>query len=361
MSSGSTAFRDTNGRKLFLLALGIAAAVRLLVALFLRPGTDVFYYDQEAIAVLLSLHSPYGHHFSGIPVPLGTVGAENTFAYLPLTVLFLVPFYLMGDIRIGFMVADIAIGITIYALGRGGVRPLLIYWFVPFTVIFSTVYLNNSLIALLFISLFVKLEQSERRSLGAISFGFALSAIQFAWLLFPFVLCYYLRTWRWKESVISTLLALAIIAPFALFGPADFYNNVIGFQFARPTLDLFANVGPLGYNVNPTLNGFLTTLAGVTLPASVRLFASGALLPFFLWRMRDLKGFLIRATGYVLLVMFILPNDFFWSYAELPFVLFLIYASWVWEGRSSTSGWPQETPGGAPTSLQVKPRLQINT
>lgn len=360
-ATASTLISDKNGRKLFLLALGAAAAVRLLVILFVPPGTDVFYYDRQAVEVLLSLQSPYLHHFTDIPASLATPGAENTFAYLPFTTLYLLPFYFTGDIRVGFIVADILIGVILYALGGGRNGTSLFYWFVPFTVIFSTIYLNNSLISLLFISIFVIFENSERRFLGALSFGIALSAIQFAWLLLPFVLYYYLRARRWKEPTIAVLVALALILPFFVAAPADFYNDVINFQFTRLTLDLFTRTGPLGYNLNLSLNGFLTTFAMLTLPQAVRLLICVALLPVFLFRMQNLERLLLRATGYTLLALFVLPNDFFWAYTELPFLLFLGYASLVWHRRSWTAGSPNEAVHAALTSLQVKPPLQIKT
>lgn len=360
-STASTLLSDKKGRKLLLLALGTAAALRLVVILFVPPGTDVFYYDRQAVEVLLSLQSPYGHHFTGVPASLATPGAENTFAYLPFTALYLVPFYFTGDVRVGFVVADILIGVILYAIGGGRNGTSFLYWFVPFTVIFSTIYLNNSLISLLFISLFVISEHSKRAFLGALSFGIALSAIQLAWLLLPFVLYYYLSAWRWKESTIAVLVALALILPFFVFGPADFYNNVINFQFTRPTMDLITKTGPLGININLTLNGFLTTFARLTLPQTVRLLISSALLPLFVFRTQNLERLLIRTAGYTLVVLFILPNDFFWAYTELPFLLFLGYLSLVWYRRSWTGGSSRKVSRVAPTSLQVKPQLQIKT
>ncbi len=329
--------------------------------IFVPSGTDVFYYDRQAVEVLLSLQNPYGHHFTGIPASLDTPGAANTFAYLPFTALYLVPFYFTGDIRVGFIVADILIGVVLYSLSGGRNGTLLLYWFVPFTVVFSTIYLNNSLISLLFISLFVIFEHSERRFLGALSFGIALSAVQFAWLLLPFVLYYYLRAWRWKESAIAVLVALALILPFFVAGPAEFYSDVINFQFTRLTIDLITRTGPLGYNINPSLNGFLITFSRVTLPQTVRLLISAALLPVFLFRVQNLEGLLIRTTGYTLLVLFILPNDFFWAYTELPSLLFLGYASLVWHRRSTAAGSRKKGAHVPPTSPRVKPPLQIKT
>jgi uncharacterized membrane protein len=298
------------------------------------PGTDVFYFDRQAVEFIVNLQNPYGHHFTEIPSALETPGAESVFPYLPFTALYLVPFYFTGDIRVGFIAADVLIGVVLYRLSSEAKTTSLIYWFIPFTVIFSTVYVNNSLISLPFIALFVLLEKLGRRFLGALSFGLALSATQFAWLLLPFILYNYLRDWRWKESALAVLVALVVILPFFIAGPANFYNDIIAFQFTRQTLSLVTTAGPLGYNVNLSLNGLLLTFLNFTLPGAVRLLLSAALLPLFALRAKNLERFLIHTSGYLFLAVFILPNDFFWAYTELPFFLFLAYLS-LFQGKRS--------------------------
>ena len=84
----------------------------------------------------------------------------------------------------------------------------------------------------------------------------------------------------------------------------------------------FASVA--GININPSMNTILDTLFGVVAPLYVKvlieLVAVAALI-----RVTDLRSVARNAFLLVAVSVFILPNDFFWSYLELPLVLFLFW------------------------------------
>ncbi|MDA4135982.1 MAG: hypothetical protein OK449_03130 [Thaumarchaeota archaeon] len=306
--------------------LVVALAVRVAAAVRLSPASDVYYYLSQAVQVLLSGANPYQHAYTGIPASLITPGAQQVFAYLPFTMLYLVPFYLAGDIRLGLIAADLAIGACLYLYGgRWRLGATLLYLFVPFTVLFSTFYVNAALIAMAFVAVFLLLESKGMGRLGAVSLGLALATVQFALLIAPFALFYYAEKKRWVELATAVVVAGAVILPFLLVSPS-FLNETFLFQFQRPVAPLFASGGPVGVLLNPTLAALSVSLFGFAAPVYVKAAVEVVLLAFLI-RVTDLSNLNRNSTLFIIVSVFVLPNDFFWVYLELPFMLALFWLS----------------------------------
>ncbi|QQG48504.1 MAG: hypothetical protein HY247_07115 [archaeon] len=307
--------------------LSVGAALRSMVLLLVRPLTDVYYYDTEAARAIVQGVSPYGHFYGGLPLGiLSTPGASNVFTYLPFTAIFFVPFYLAGDVRLGLILADTVIGACL--VWSGYKRSLLAssaYLLFPFTILLSTVFLNNTVVAMLFIALFFAMERRGKGLVGASFFGVALASIQFSWFIFPFVALYYLREGRWKEPLVIVGVAAAIIAPYFFANPSAFVFDTLMFQFVRPTVAVVSYFGPLGYYVNLALNAFLLSSLNFSLPLYARLALVGSILPVFLYKARGSTRVALYSGLYLLFSVFVLSNDFFVSYTELPFFLILLY------------------------------------
>jgi len=320
----------------FLLAVVIAILLRLALIFSIAPTTDVYYYDTQAAEVLLGGSSPYLHVFTGIPPRLLTTGASNVFAYFPFTAIFLVPFRVLGDVRLGFLLADLGVAFTLYyTRQRWSELSSLIYLYVPFTAVFSTIYLNNTLISIFFLALFFYFEKGGRVLLAATSLGLSLAAIQVVWIIFPLVVFYLLKANRLKELVIAILVATLLITPLALSDLNAFLFETLSFQFSRPVLSVVTLTGPLGWafdsllniNLNLSLNGFLLTMTGVALPLWLRTGALLSALPFFFKRTRGLSDLAYASGTFLLLSLFVLPNNFFLPYLEMPFFLLLAHFS----------------------------------
>jgi hypothetical protein len=315
--------------RLVLSIVALGTAIRSAVMLLVRPLTDVYYYDTEAAkSVVLGLN-PYGHYYGNLPAGiLTTPGAANVFTYLPFTALFFVPFYLAGDVRLGLIFADAVIGLSLaWASYKRSVLAPSVYLLFPFTIILSTVFLNNTVVSILFISLFFALERRGKPLLAASCFGIALASIQFSWFIFPFVAYYYLRDRRWKEPLVIVAVAATIIAPYLLANPSAFIFDTISFQFVRPTVAVVSYLGPLGYYVNLALNAFLLSAFQFSLPLYARVGAVLTLLPVFLYKAKGSRRLAFYSAVYFLLSVFVLSNDFFISYTELPLVLLLFYSA----------------------------------
>jgi uncharacterized membrane protein len=312
----------------------LAVAARLVFVLLISPTTDVYYYDTQAAETLLAGASPYAHTFTGIPPRLLTPGAENVFSYLPFTALYMVPFRLLGDVRIGFVLADLLIALTLYQSTEKRRTTIAgVYLFAPFVVVFSTIYINNAIVSMLFLALFFYFEGRGRRLLPPALLGLSLASIQVAWLILPVILYYQSRERKFREIVIELATASLVMLPFALLDFNSFFYETISFQFSRPVLEVITITGPidlslgslLNVNLNLSLNGFLLTLAGFTLPLWSRVAALAVVLPFVLRRVKDLSSATYACGVFLLVTLFVLPSDFFLPYLELPFFIFLAY------------------------------------
>jgi hypothetical protein len=319
--------RVDGGRRFYLPLMLIAALLgRLAAVARLSPASDVYYYLSQGVKALISGGNPYEHTYTGIPLNLVTPGAHEVFAYLPVTLFYLVPFYLLGDVRFGLIVADLLVGACLYLYGgRLYLQGAFLYLFLPFTVIFSTYYLNATLIAMALIALFLLLESRGRSKVGAVSFGAALATVQFTALIAPFVLFYYAQRRKWTEVGIAAALAAVSIVPFFLASPS-FLNETVLFQFARPIAPLVIGGGPVGTTFNPSLDAMLIAVAGFAIPWYGKALIELVMLVVLL-KVSDLSDLTRNSALFVLVSVFVLPDDFFWSYLELPFMLMLFWLS----------------------------------
>ncbi len=236
-------------------AISAAVVVRVVMILLLPPMTDVFYFDREAAQVLLAGTNPYNHTFTAVPSSLETPGAAGVFAYLPLTLLYLVPFYLIGDIRLGFIFADVVIGLLLFLQGgKWSFLASVVYLLIPFTIVLSTIYVNDLVVAALLFSVFAALEKSGRTTAGSVSLGVAMATNQLAWLVFPFIAYWYIRSGRKTSLLVMILTAAVFITPFLVWSPGSFFYSTLVFQFSRPALSLLSKSTALGYNVNFSLD-----------------------------------------------------------------------------------------------------------
>lgn len=301
----------------------------------LPPLLDVYYYDSQAVQALLAGQNPYVHAYTGIPAWLATPGASNVFAYLPAVILFLLPFGAVWDIRLGLVAADLVVALSIFWLGgREGRRASLLFFLLPFDLLFSTSYPNNTLVAMCFLGLAALLEVRGRLSLSAGALGVSLAGSQFIWVVYPLFVYHYFRKHRRREILTSLAAAAAIILPFAVWDPGSFVFDTIVFEFIRPPQHLLTPM-PFGFNVNPTLEGLAFTLFGVGIPLYLRAAVEAGALAVATWRSRNLGSVFFNATWFLVLSLWLLPADFSPWYLELPFQTLLTW--FVLRPRGTTS------------------------
>jgi uncharacterized membrane protein len=303
--------------------VALAVLVRVVLVFVIPPLVDVYYYDAQAVSALVSGSDPYGHLYTGIPSWLATQGAQSVYAYLPGTVLFLAPFGVLLDVRLGLIVADLVVAWSLFALGgRRSRAAALAFFLAPWAFLFSTSYPNNTLVAMAFLGVFLIAEVRGRSLLASLSLGVSLASSQFVWLIFPFLLVRYLRGRRLRYAGASLLVAAAVILPFAVWDYGSFVYDAVAFQLARPVQALVTPEA-FGLNFNPTLSGLVATATGVSVPLLLRIVLATAVLAVLLARTADLPGLLFNASIFLLIAVFLLADDFSWWYLELPFQVIL--------------------------------------
>ncbi|HYB45396.1 MAG TPA: hypothetical protein VEC92_02630 [Nitrososphaerales archaeon] len=323
--------------RLFVTLVAAAVVARLLAAWLLPPLLDVYYYDSQAARALLSGINPYGFSYTGIPSWLSTPGAANVFAYLPGVALFLAPFGAVWDVRLGLIFADVVVGLSIYSLrGTQSRTAALVFLLLPFTVLFSTSYPNNTLVAMASLAVATVLWTRGRGRVASVLMGVALASSQLIWFLYPLFLAWSLRSKRFDEVAIQTVSALALVLPFALWNWSAFTYDTILFEFTRAPRVL-VSAAAFGFNVNPTIDGLVFSLTGVGVPLLLRAGVTVVGVAYAALRSKDLRAVLLNGTVLMILVILVLPNDLSWWYFELPFMTLLVWLAGA-EGQSGEKG-----------------------
>lgn len=304
-------------RALVGIVLAAVAARVVLLAIPFAYTPDVYFYDTQAVQALLSGADPYGHHYV-VPAWLATAGAENVFAYLPGVVLFLLPFGASGDVRLGLIACDVLVALGLYSLrGRRAGTVSALYLLLPFTVLFSTWYPNDTLVGMAMLGAAIAIKAHRRHLLSAVFAGVSLASSQLVWLFYPFLLLVDLRARRYKETALGLGVAAALVAPFLLRNPSALLNNTVLFEIGRPVQGILTPE-TFGLNLNPTLSGLAATFLGVSIPFLLKAAVLTALLGLLLLKTPSFPKALLNGSWFLLAAIFVLPNDFSWWYLELP-------------------------------------------
>jgi hypothetical protein len=274
---------------------------------------DVYYVDNQAAKVILDFQNPYSQNLVAHGYAL------TMFAYLPMVPIYYAPFYLLGDIRLGSIFADILIMFSLYfiakSINRGAAffAPLA-YAILPFSIWLTSVASTNVMIGTSFLTVSIAALLKKKHLVAAIFLGLALATYQLDFLALPLIIFYF-----WGERKISyflgaLLVTAGIILPFFLQDTFQFIYDVILFQFQRP----------LQSNGVFSLYSLIYTTTGISLASWIRvaLFLVATLIAVVLLRRKTI--FLVPLAGTLLFLgAFILPVNGFWNYF-LPGATFLI-------------------------------------
>ena len=111
-------------RYLIFIFVAIGAVIRVIsIPVFANVPhnpVDVYYAGRQASKLILDLKNPYSQD-------LVVHGYQmNFFAYLPMVAIYYAPFFLLGDIRFGSIVADILIMFSLYWIAKSINRALFV-------------------------------------------------------------------------------------------------------------------------------------------------------------------------------------------------------------------------------------------
>ena len=264
---------------------------------------DVYYVDNQSAKLILEFKSPYLHE----PV---VNGYGYMFVYLPMVALYYVPFYLLGDIRIGNIVADVLIMLSVYwiakSINRGAAffAPLT-YALFPLSILLTSINVTNFMIGTSFLALSTASLMKKKYSIAAVFLGLALATNQMVVVALPLLIYKFWKEHKFSCFFGSVILAAGIILPFFITEPKAFVYNVFLFQFARQ----------LQGNGTFSLYSAVNSIVGISIASWIRAAIFVIIVVIAVMWLRR-KPFLLvpLLAGLLLLGAFILPVNGFLNY-----------------------------------------------
>lgn len=263
------------GTRRFLLILLAMILIHGSVALLLcRPGSvvniDTFTFQRDASKSLLQGINPYGTTQANILDPHQTAlfygpgmvangRVKVGFQYPPLTLLWVLPGYLLGDVRISYIFAVIISALFLFAIcpNTRGLWIVSILLFSPLTLSVEYLCWTEPLV-LMALSATVYAATNKRWWLP-VALGLFLATKQYNFLALPFI-GYFVHPFQWKGywklTGWSLAVAVTTVLPFAVWNFRGLWHDLVLFQLAqpfRPDTVSFAVTFPLMMKIGPVL------------------------------------------------------------------------------------------------------------
>jgi hypothetical protein len=292
-------------------ALGLA-----FLRLVEDPLVDVFIFQRDGAAAMLSGTDPYSITFENIykeDAGFYTPGIAHDgrvwagFPYLPVSLFLVVPGFFLGDVRFSHLAATTLTGLLMIRESRHAMGRLaaILFLFSPCTFLVVGKSWTEPLLILLLI-LGVSAIRRSSPVLGSCLFGSLLAVKQYVVLASPLLfLLPIARHWRFAARAAS--LAALLILPFALWNINDFYRAAVWWQLAYPfRIDSLSYAAAIASAGGPRISW----LGFAALPLAI----------LFVWKRcpRSLAGFL---TGLALeyFAFFLFSKQAFLNYYFLVF------------------------------------------
>jgi len=217
----------------FLVTLSIAVKFLFLVCVLPPLDFDVYWCSKAAIELLLRCVNPY-NGFNPY------YNQMMNYSYPPLMILFNMPFYFLGDIRLGHILADTLVGYLIFlAAGkrRGvGVLASVIFLFNPYILQFGIFYSNNDVVPLMFFLFGVYFMEKQKYNTSFFLLSFALLTKHYIAIYLVFVFVYFLRKNRKisaKLVAIASCMGIVSLMPFFIWDSEALWWALVKFQVVR--------------------------------------------------------------------------------------------------------------------------------
>jgi hypothetical protein len=278
-----------------------------------HPRIDVFEFQTQALQAFMNGFNPYGirpqniyghDHFYGPGVVQNGV-LQFGFPYFPLSILAVIPGYLLGDFRFAQLVFIAFTGIIFALLQPGplGRGIALLYWFSPRTLFVLEQSWTEPLLVFLASLVAIAVRLCPRISVPV--FGLLLAAKQtMVWMPFLSILLFQgtLRE-RMRSLLVACLIAAFITLPFLLWNPPEFWRSVVEWQFIQPFRPDSLSFAAF-FKINPT----------DSYPTILPFLGSAACICLAMWRcVRSPAGWAISSC-LVYLVFFALNKQAFCNY-----------------------------------------------
>lgn len=242
--------------------------------LFCNPGSmvkiDTFTFQRDACKSLLQGIDPYGTTQANIYDPYHTTlfygpgivvngRVQVGFQYPPLTLLWALPGYLLGDVRYSYILAVIISALFSFAIypSARGLWIVAVLLLSPFTLSVEKLCWTEPLV-LMTLSATVYAAVKKRWWLP-IALGLFLATKQYNFLALPLI-GYFIHPFQWKAYWKLTGLSLAVgaatVLPFAIWNFRGLWHDLVLFHLAQPFRNdgvSFAVPFPLMMKIGPVL------------------------------------------------------------------------------------------------------------
>jgi hypothetical protein len=296
-----------------ILVLGIAVRFAVIPV---YSGTyhhvDVYTVSAQASKLILNMQNPYTYTYTNHNSTMGI------FNYLPMVPIYYAPFYLLGDIMYGNIFADFLIMLALYWIAKSlnfktALYAPLAFALLPWSIWLTSIASTNFMVGTAFLMLSIAALLRKKYIVAAALLGLAFASNQVIITALPLFGYYFWRMKKLPRFTVSLAVFAAIILPFFLFSPSQFFNGAVTNQFAR------------GHNAEAIygLNGILSALFNIQLNILTRLviFSVSYVLVTYLFR-KNSNLFLLSAGLLMFFAAFVLPVDTMWNY-YLPTLAFL--------------------------------------
>ncbi len=291
------------------------------VHVFLSHGAEALLHGQNPYSV--TYPNIYGPEETGLYYGPGVVEqGQVTYGapYPPFSLLWAVPGYVLGDVRLASLAATMVLAALMYGRGREPRSVALSILFVTLPTtghVIGGSWTESSIAALLGGAVWAMTRR--RFMVAAVLLGLLFASKQYMvvalpclWLLRPYAT-------RTRMAVIAGVAA-ASVAPFLLWSPGDFWRAIVEFQLIQPfrpdSLSLLVWIVNHGWTSGQSVSGVLPLAVG------------GAIALAAAWRARPGPGSFAAALGLSLMATVLLSKQAFVNYYYLVGVAWLI-ASWV--------------------------------
>jgi hypothetical protein len=235
---------------------------------------------EEAARALLHGRDPYASAYLHGPLAAWPIGTKTHYPYLPLTLVFGLPRGASSasatDARVMFLAGALLTWGAATKVGRltpdGGLRVLQALVILPTGALLLAGGGDDVAVAAVMV-LAVAFVAADRPGWAGVAAGAAAAMKQLAWPLLPFVVMCAGRAGRGgrrRATLAAGAVLLAVVAPFALWDPARFYEDVIRFPlgYGKPkTFHPTPTPGVLLARAFPSLRGAIAVGAAVAITA----------------------------------------------------------------------------------------------
>lgn len=274
--------RESALRRSFFVILALYFIAGCVALRYVHPPIDVLLLEDESEHTLLHGMDPYGRNVTHEDIyssyRTDVYGTETTangrvklgFPYPPLTLLWILPGYLLGDVRYSFLLAVVLSALMLFRNqpNLNGFVAAILLLFVPDTIYVLRFGWTEPLMVMTVVATVL----AARRASWwlPVALGLFLASKQYSLLAVPLVPLL-LSRFSWKAYGFllakAALVAAAVNVPFLLWDPRGFWWSLVGFRLMLPlrldALSFSALLGRHGFPPIPQWFVFVAVVAAV--------------------------------------------------------------------------------------------------